>query len=100
MVVDALVIEKVGMVDTLASEDMWMDTLALEGVGLEAEGIFMDGTEAPPQVIQLVIRIGKFIRGGSFCFSFSDRYQINPSLGITFPNMPSRRELNLTAISC
>ena len=51
MAVDILVKEEVEMVDTMASEEMVL------------EGTFMDGTGAPPQVIQLVIRIGKFIAG-------------------------------------
>ena len=60
-----VVLEEVEMVDTLTLEEVEMDTLE---VGLESQ--FKDGTEAPPQVIQLVIEIGKFFTGGSFCFSF------------------------------
>ena len=63
-----VVLEEVEMVDTLTIEEVEMDTLVLEEVGME--GPFKDGTEAPPQVIQLVIEIGKFFTGGSFCFSF------------------------------
>ena len=69
MVVEALTLEEVEMVDTLASEVVGMDTLVLEEVRME--DTFMDGTEAPPQVIQLVIKIGEFFTGDSFCFSFS-----------------------------
>merc|ERR1712037_220038 len=51
-----VVLEEVEMVDTLTIEEVDMDTLVLEEVGME--GPFKDGTEAPPQVIQLVIEIG------------------------------------------
>ena len=50
-----VVLEEVEMVDTLTLEKVEMDTLEM---GLEST--FMDGTGAPPQVIQLVIEIGKF----------------------------------------
>ena len=53
-----VVLEEVEMVDTLTLEEVEMDTLVLEEEGLESP--FKDGTEAPPQVIQLVIQIGKF----------------------------------------
>ena len=61
-----VVLEEVEMVDTLTIEEVEMDTLVLEEVGLE--GPFKDGTEAPPQVIQLVIEIGKFFHRRFFLF--------------------------------
>ena len=41
-----VVLEEVEMVDTLTIEEVEMDTLVLEEVGME--GPFKDGTEAPP----------------------------------------------------
>ena len=61
-----VVLEEVEMVDTLTIEEVDMDTLVLEEVGME--GPFKDGTEAPPQVIQLVIEIGKFFHRRFFLF--------------------------------
>ena len=61
-----VVLEEVEMVDTLTIEEVEMDTLDLEEVGME--GPFKDGTEAPPQVIQLVIEIGKFFHRRFFLF--------------------------------
>ena len=61
-----VVLEEMEMVDTLTIEEVEMDTLVLEEVGME--GPFKDGTEAPPQVIQLVIEIGKFFHRRFFLF--------------------------------
>ena len=61
-----VVLEEVEMVDTLTLEEVEMDTLVLEEEGLESP--FKDGTEAPPQVIQLVIEIGKFFHRRFFLF--------------------------------
>ena len=61
-----VVLEEVEMVDTLTIEEVEMDTLVLEEVGME--GPFKDGTEAPPRVIQLVIEIGKFFHRRFFLF--------------------------------
>ena len=86
MVVDTLVNGEVEMVDTLVKE---------EKVGLEST--LVDGTGAPPQVIQLILRIGKFSQ--SLRIKLGDHYQISPLLGITLPIMPNWRDLNLTAIT-
>ena len=71
-----VVLEEVEMVDTLTIEEVEMDTLVLEEEGLDTlvseevglESPFKDGTEAPPQVIQLVIEIGKFFHRRFFLF--------------------------------
>ena len=46
------------VVNTLALEEK-VDTMATEEMALE--GTFVVGTGAPPQVIQLILRKGKFV---------------------------------------
>ena len=82
------------VVNTLALEEK-VDNMATEEMALE--GTFVVGTGAPPQVIQLILRKGKFSQ--SLRIKLGDHYQIYPLLGITPPIMPNRRDLNLTAIT-
>ena len=90
---DGFVSKEVRLEGTLVSEEVGREgNLILKGV-VRLDGMFMDGTGDPPRAIQLVMRIGKLFIG------ISDRYQINPSLGITHPNIHNWKELNLTAIS-